>query len=91
MLKRLSVLLLLVLMVSLGMAVTKLTFWQFMMDQPTSDAVLEQFRKENPDIQLEVVQLSWGNGKDKITTAFAAGNPPDVIELGNTWMPQFSS
>ncbi len=91
MLKRLSVLLLLVLTVSLGLAATKLTFWQFMMDQPTSDAVLEQFRKENPDIQLEVVQLSWGNGKDKITTAFAAGNPPDVIELGNTWMPQFSS
>jgi len=89
--KKFVVFSLLFLLVISGFAVTKLNFWQFMMDNETADIVLEQFRKENPDIDVDVVQLSWGNGKDKITTAFAAGNPPDVIELGNTWMPQFSS
>lgn len=55
--KKFVVFSLLFLLVISGFAVTKLNFWQFMMDNETADIVLEQFRKENPDIDVDVVQL----------------------------------
>ncbi|HBJ82020.1 MAG TPA: ABC transporter substrate-binding protein [Pseudothermotoga sp.] len=70
---------------------TKLTFWQFMMDDALAKEVLSGFSKEFPDIEVEVVQLSWSTGFDKIVTAIAAGAAPDVVELGNTWIANFAS
>ncbi len=75
----------------LSFAKTKITYWQFMMNDETAKKIVSQFEKENPDIQVEVVQLSWANGLDKITTSIAAGTPPDVVELGNTWVANFAA
>ena len=33
-------------------------------------------------------QLTWQSGLEKITAAIAAGNVPDLCELGSTWMPR---
>lgn len=33
--------------------------------------------------------MTWDHGLDKITAAVSAGNAPDVVELGSTWMGQF--
>ena len=33
-------------------------------------------------------QLTWQSGLEKITAALAAGNVPDLCELGSTWMPR---
>src|SRR6056297_252623 len=76
--------------VTLGMSKTELTLWQFMMNDDTGMAVVEEFEAQNPDIEVEFVQLSWANGFDKIVTAFAAGSAPDVLELGNTWVANFA-
>lgn len=72
-------------------AKTKIVFWQFMMDDALAKEVLAGFSKEFPDIEVEVVQLSWSTGFDKIVTAIAAGAAPDVVELGNTWVASFAS
>ncbi len=77
--------------VILSFAKTKIVFWQFMMDDALAKEVLSGFSKEFPDIEVEVVQLSWSNGFDKIVTAIAAGAAPDVVELGNTWVASFAS
>lgn len=77
--------------VVLSFAKTKIVFWQFMMDDALAKEVLAGFSKEFPDIEVEVVQLSWSNGFDKIVTAIAAGAAPDVVELGNTWVASFAS
>ncbi len=76
---------------SLSFAKTKITYWQFMMNDETAKKIIGQFEKENPDITVEVVQLSWSNGLDKITTSIAAWTPPDVVELGNTWVANFAA
>jgi multiple sugar transport system substrate-binding protein len=87
--KALLVVMVLVAVLSLGK--TKLVFWQFMMDDALAKEVLAGFAKEYPDIEVEVVQLSWSTGFDKIVTAIAAGAAPDVVELGNTWVASFAS
>ncbi len=82
---------LLVVAVALTFAKTKITFWQFMMDDALAKQVLAGFSKEFPDIEVEVVQLSWSTGFDKIVTAIAANAAPDVVELGNTWVASFAA
>ncbi len=59
----------------------KLTFWK----SPHSDredeiwaAVIEEFNKENPDIEVEFLNVAWDSVVEKTTAAFAAGSGPDI-------------
>ena len=87
----------LVLAALLGMALScappkksapEVVFWQFW-PADVMNPLLEQFRRENPDVPVRMEQLTWDNGRDKITAAVASGNPPDLCELGSTYMPRF--
>ncbi|KAF2956135.1 extracellular solute-binding protein [Marinitoga sp. 38H-ov] len=89
--KKALLVLVLSLLVVFSFGKTKITFWGFMLDDESSAKILNDFMKENPDIEVEYVQLSWSNGFDKIVTAIAANNAPDVVELGNTWVANFAS
>ena len=53
--------------------------------------LIARFEEENPDIRVKLQLLTWESGFDKIVTSIAAGNAPDVCELGSTWVPKFSS
>lgn len=70
---------------------TVLSFWQLSGEEGLMRSLLDDFERENPDIKVEMQVLSWAYGFDKIVTAIAAGNAPDVCELGSTWVPKFSS
>jgi multiple sugar transport system substrate-binding protein len=63
-------------------------FWQFWPAE-VIDPLLRRFEAENPGVKVQMEQLTWDSGKDKITAAVAAGNPPDLCELGSTYMPRF--
>ena len=68
---------------------TVVVFWQFF---PTEQVqpVLDEFMKQNPDIEVRMEQLTWQSGLEKITASVAAGNAPDLCELGSTWFPAFA-
>jgi multiple sugar transport system substrate-binding protein len=91
MFKRLLLVLLVVSLVALSFGKTKISLWQFMMNEDMAQEVKESFEAENPDIELEIVQLSWATGFDRIVTSIAAGNAPDIVELGNTWLATFAT
>jgi multiple sugar transport system substrate-binding protein len=61
-------------------------FWQF---SPLTaiQPVLDRFHHEHPDITVQVEQLTWQSGREKIVAAIAAGRPPDLAELGSTFLP----
>ena len=65
-------------------------FWQFFPAEQIGP-VLEEFRKQNPDVDVRMEQLTWQSGLEKITAATAAGNVPDLCELGSTWFPRFAA
>ncbi len=72
----------------------KLTWWQFWTDPQTKPLVTElaaKFEKENPGVKVEVTDLTWADGHEKITVAFSAGRPPDVLELGSDWIYEYAS
>src|SRR5262245_39352264 len=61
-------------------------FWQF---SPTAaiQPILTRFESQNPDLHVQVEQLTWQSGREKIVSAIAAGQPPDLCELGSTFLP----
>ena len=72
----------------------KLTWWQFWTDPQTRPLVTElvaKFEKENPGAKVEVTDLTWTDGHEKITVAFSAGQPPDVLELGSDWIYEYAA
>lgn len=69
---------------------TRVTFWQFFPSE-TITPLIEKFEEQHPDIRVEMQQLTWASGLEKITAAVAAGNPPDLCELGSTWFAKFAA
>jgi len=64
-------------------------FWQFW-DMAIIQPIIDEFERQNPGITVEVEQLTWQSGLEKIQAAVASGTQPDLCELGSTWLPRFS-
>jgi len=72
-----------------GLQAKTLTFWQFW-PQEWLNPELAKFEAET-GIKVEVERLTWSEGYTKILTALAAGQGPDLVEIGSTWVAGFSS
>ncbi|MCF3963887.1 extracellular solute-binding protein [Streptomyces fuscigenes] len=56
-------------------------------DSPLVKDVDAQFEKAHPGMKVDVQVQQWDGVATKITTALASGNPPDIVEMGNTQTP----
>nr|WP_239533976.1 sugar ABC transporter substrate-binding protein [Thalassobacillus pellis] len=55
--------------------------------------MLQEFSKkfeENSDYKVDVQAIPWDTAHDKLLTAVASGNGPDVVQLGTTWVAEFA-
>lgn len=71
-----------------------LEWWQFWTDpviKPVIEEMVAEFEAAHPNIKVNVSDLTWANGHEKIVVAFSSGTAPDIIELGSDWIPEFSS
>ncbi|WP_163527052.1 sugar ABC transporter substrate-binding protein [Halobacillus ihumii] len=50
----------------------------------------KKFEEENPDLKVDVQAIPWDRAHDKLLTAVASGNGPDVVQLGTTWVAEFA-
>jgi len=68
--------------------------WQFWTD-PKAKAVIEEaaakFEKTHRGVKVKITDLTWNDGHQKIVSAFAAGRPPDLLELGSDWIAEFAA
>jgi len=65
------------------------TFFWALYDGITEDyriALQDAFMKANPEIQMDIIPEAWGYLKTKISTAIAAGNPPELSVIGTRWL-----
>lgn len=75
-------------------AKTKISWWQFWTDpniKPVIQQMVDKFEQANPDIEVELTDLTWANGHEKIVISFASGTGPDIVELGSDWIAEFAS
>jgi len=59
--------------------------------QTVRDYLKQTFEAENPGSTLTVEEQSWTGLVDKYTTALSGSDAPDVVEIGNTQAPTFTS
>ena len=69
---------------------TVIRFWAMGREAEVVTALVDQFERENPGIEVRVQQIPWTSAHEKLLTAFAADAMPDVLQLGNTWVPEFA-
>lgn len=55
------------------------------------ETVLAPFKKQHPEIKINVVALDWGSAWQKITAAATSGTGPDIVQLGSTWVSMVDS
>jgi len=70
-----------------------LTVW--LMNGSAPDELVQQinaeFEQAHPGWTVDYQVQQWNGIQDKLTTALASNDPPDVIELGNTQAPKFAA
>src|SRR5213082_1937567 len=74
-------------------AANKLTVWlQVDAQSGWPDVVAaanQQFQADHPGTTVDVQYQNWGDHLQKFDATLAAGNTPDVIEMGNTEMTKY--
>ncbi|WP_026421977.1 sugar ABC transporter substrate-binding protein [Actinokineospora inagensis] len=70
-----------------------ITVWLMNGSAPTTltDELNKEFQDSHKDVTVKYEIQQWNGIQDKLTTALASNNPPDVIEIGNTQAPKFAS
>ncbi|MCC5876376.1 MAG: extracellular solute-binding protein [Candidatus Sumerlaeia bacterium] len=68
-----------------------LRLWVFSVDvEQDLRPVLDEFEAANPGIRVHAEQLPWDRGFERILLSLATRRPPDVCELGMTWLAPFA-
>ena len=49
------------------------------------------FEEDNPDVTINVTAVPWESAHDRIATAIAGGETPDISMLGTTWVGEFAA
>ena len=55
------------------------------------EKLIAPFLKANPNIKVQMEVLDWGSAWTKISTAATSGDAPDLVQIGSTWISQFSA
>ncbi|WP_407344825.1 sugar ABC transporter substrate-binding protein [Pengzhenrongella phosphoraccumulans] len=74
-----------------GKATGDITVWAMGTEGEKLGEFAKAFTAENPDAKVTVTAIPWDSAHDKISTAIAANQTPDVSMVGTTWMGEFAS
>jgi len=59
--------------------------------QEARDHLVDTFEAENPGDTLVIEEQQWTGLVDKLTTSLSSSDSPDIVEMGNTQAPAFTS
>jgi multiple sugar transport system substrate-binding protein len=76
--------------VSAGKASGAITVWAMGTEGEKLAAFAKDFTAENPDAKVNVTAVPWDAAHQKIASAIAAKQTPDVSMIGTTWQGEFA-
>jgi len=66
-----------------------LRFWAFGREGEVVKELMPEFERRNPGLRVEVQLVPWTAAHEKLLTAFVGRQTPDIVQIGNTWIPEF--
>ncbi|WP_166851438.1 extracellular solute-binding protein [Isoptericola sp. BMS4] len=75
--------------ISEGPATGTVEIWAMGTEGERLPELAEQFEADNPDVTVEVTPVPWESSTEKINTAIATGEVPDLVQVGTTLMSSF--
>lgn len=77
--------------VSSGKASGAITIWALGAEGEKLGEIAADFEAENPDATVKVTVIPFDAAHNKISTAIAGGQTPDISLVGTTWLPEFAA
>jgi multiple sugar transport system substrate-binding protein len=68
----------------------EIVFWALGAEGERVAAMMPEFERRHPEITVRVQMIPWNAAHEKLLTAFAGQSLPDICQLGNTWIPEFT-
>jgi len=68
-----------------------LEFWALGREGEHVRALVPAFEARHPGLRVRVQQIPWSAAHEKLLTAFVGDALPDVIQIGNTWIPELAA
>jgi multiple sugar transport system substrate-binding protein len=66
-------------------------FWGLGREGEVVKELVPEFERTHPGTRVIVQQIPWTAAHEKLLTGFVGGSPPDLAQLGNTWIPEFAA
>jgi multiple sugar transport system substrate-binding protein len=76
--------------VSEGKATGEITIWAMGTEGEKLSGLAQEFMRDNPEAKVSVTAVPWDAAHQKIASAIAAKQTPDMSMLGSTWMGEFA-
>ncbi|MEV7229592.1 sugar ABC transporter substrate-binding protein [Polymorphospora sp. NPDC051019] len=73
-----------------GPATGEITVWAMGTEGEKLGAFAQRFMAENPDARVNVTPVPWDAAHQKIASAIAAKQTPDLSMIGTTWQGEFA-
>jgi multiple sugar transport system substrate-binding protein len=70
---------------------TRLEFWGLGREGEVVAEMIPEFERRNPGIKVVVQQIPWSAAHEKLLTAHVGDSTPDVAQMGNTWVSEFTA
>ena len=74
-----------------GKASGDVTVWALGAEGEKLGEIAADFEAENPDAKVKVTVIPFDAAHNKIATAIAGGQTPDVSLVGSTWVSEFAA
>jgi multiple sugar transport system substrate-binding protein len=68
----------------------RVTFWALGREGEEVAKLMPEFERRT-GIKVDVQQIPWTAAHEKLLTAYVGEATPDVAQVGNTWIPEFSA
>jgi multiple sugar transport system substrate-binding protein len=76
--------------VATGAATGTITVWAMGTEGEKLPALAKDFEAANPGVTVKITPVPWDAAHDKLATAIAGRQTPDVSLVGTTWMGEFA-
>jgi multiple sugar transport system substrate-binding protein len=70
---------------------TTLKFWTFGREGEVVGELIAEFEHTHPGVRVVMQNMPLTAAHEKLLTAFAGDALPDLCQLGNTWIPEFTA